>query len=551
MLDTLPRESFVRVRVRQLAKPRVIWSGGPNSLERIEKTYGWCCPLPGEPEDAYSDEATFVLAERYGGQGIGVNGGGVRCGWHSGMQVKGTGPSQLAGDGASYWHSYGGASVREAVREAIWGEVFNAALPHGAVRVQAIISTGTTVPLHYPDHLGNSTCGRALIVRPAFLRPAHYLRSAFFRPARGFLDEYPTDTTRTRAAVLSLRQGLAVSLGGFEGDSLPDLLGPACVRYAEQIAAARAKRLLHGSLSPSNIALDGRFLDFGMSSAVSDHGRIVVARGCPDAWQQHGLLIQGIDDLAFYIDKYADEGIGYIALRNYLRKVFLDALTRRFAIELVKLSGLPEMEVAALPHVDFAATASVFNEVISAGNREPFKLLCPCPDYVPQMPHRMGRYHIGTCIDLATGNDSPVLADAALSAELPDAKLRQRFVEAIFMLRATYLNRLEGEASQRALDFLRLNAIRINASLEALYSYSLNRRIDEAMTSFDDLGAFIERTVRGVAGRLREPTNGEIRFAFDDGREAVASPTSGLSLSGRSTSWQALRGHLPTPCASA
>jgi hypothetical protein len=121
------------------------------------------------------------LNERYGGRGASGNGGGVRCGWIGDLTIKGIGRSDLAGQDAPFWHSYGGCSLPEAIREAIWGDVYDAALPYGAVRVEAIITTGTQVPLHDAEDFGGEMCPRALILRRPFLRPAHYMRSMLFQ----------------------------------------------------------------------------------------------------------------------------------------------------------------------------------------------------------------------------------------------------------------------------------------------------------------------------------------------------------------------------------
>ena len=539
MLSTLPHSSFLRFGTKRLANPKLLWARDPATADEYLREYSWCCPLPEEPDSTYLAESASMLAERYGGAGVGVNGGGVRCGWHRQHQIKGIGRTELAGVGAPHQHSYGGATANAAVREAIWGEIFNAALPYRAVVVHAIIATGSTVRLAAP--MGHTSCQRALSVRPVFLRPAHYMRATLFRPSARFLSTQPTDVVRTKLAIRSMRAGLAVALGANQFEPLPDLLAAAFRRYAAQIAAARAKRLVHSSISASNIALDGRLLDFSGASSVSDHGRIIIAPACPDAWHQHALLLGSIDDLAFYIAKYGGEDVDHVALAEFLRSVFLGVLERRFAVELLKLSGVPETIISALPQPELADTASAFCDVLEAGNGEPFKMTDPCAHRSPQMHERMGRYHLGHCIKQAIVCDTHESAAAALTAELPNAQLRQRLVTAIWHLRSTYMTGHEGSGALRALDFLRFNAHRLNARLDALYFHELKRSIDVALAACADMQGFVSRTVAGVADLVREPIDGEVRVSMDGTTPIVATPTQGLRLGTVQIGWPVLQ----------
>jgi len=548
MLNELPDSSFLRFDARRLANRKLLWARDPATADKYLREYGWCCALPEEPASTYLAESVSMRAERYGGGGVGVNGGGVRCGWHRQHQIKGIGRTDLAGVGAPHQHTYGGATANAAVREAIWGEMFNAALPYGAVVVHAIIATGSTVRLAAADHAGNTSCQRALSVRPAFLRPAHYMRATLFRPSAGFMATQATDVERTKLALRSMRAGLAVALGADRLDPLPDLLSTAFRRYAAQIAAARAKRLVHSSISASNIALDGRFLDFSGASSVSDHGRIIIAPGCPDAWQQHALLLGSINDLAFYLSKYAGEDIDHVALATLLRSVFLGTLEQRFAVELLKLSGVPEATISALPYPELADAASAFSDVLEAGNCEAFKLTSHCAGCGPQMPERMGRYHLGSCIKRTIASETRESAEAALTAELPDAQLRRRLVAAVWHLRSAYLAGHEGSGALRALEFLRLNAHRLNARLDALYFHELRRRIDVALAAGADMQDFVSQTVAGVVDLLREPLEGEIRVCVDGIPPIVATPTRGLRLGAVEIGWPALQRVMPELC---
>ncbi len=81
---------------------------------------------------------------------IATNDGGARCGLDGLLQIKGIEKNPVAGIGEDFFHTYGGASLNEAIVEALWDEIFHQVLPHGSIRVRALITTGTRVPLVLP-----------------------------------------------------------------------------------------------------------------------------------------------------------------------------------------------------------------------------------------------------------------------------------------------------------------------------------------------------------------------------------------------------------------
>src|SRR6201999_699159 len=102
------------------------------------------------------------------------------------------------------------------------------------------------------------------------------------------------------------------------------------------------KRLMHGSLTASNIGFDGSWLDFGSMSAVSDYGRLILPRGAPDFLNEERTIYQALRDLVFYINKYIDAGARSkpLAADKYC-SVLKDALSAHEDLEFEKLTGLP------------------------------------------------------------------------------------------------------------------------------------------------------------------------------------------------------------------
>ena len=104
-------------------------------------------------EAFFSPQQKVFLGERYGGEGLGVHGGGVRCGVAGVHQVKGIGRNPLVGDSPDFWHSHGGASLAEGLYEAVWGEVLQRALPH-AVQVARGRRNALALVEHQAHRLG-------------------------------------------------------------------------------------------------------------------------------------------------------------------------------------------------------------------------------------------------------------------------------------------------------------------------------------------------------------------------------------------------------------
>jgi hypothetical protein len=197
-----------------------------------------------------SDRIT-LLAERYGGSGIADNGGGVRCGTLGAYQIKGLGQNLLVGSGADVAHSYGGLRAAAAVHEAVYSELLNHILPYGAARAWGIILTG-------PEAAFGAAPARewgGLLVRDNVIRPANFLRAPDYVATRPDALTMISDVGRVRRLNRELKNSLDAR--GGVGRFLINFLA----KCASQFAFARVARLMHGGVSPSNLSLDGRWLD--------------------------------------------------------------------------------------------------------------------------------------------------------------------------------------------------------------------------------------------------------------------------------------------------
>ncbi|WP_414440173.1 hypothetical protein [Burkholderia sp. 22PA0106] len=235
-----------------------------DALERMAATWGFAAPDPHifHPDALDWNASTRALAEPYGGAGSAGNGGGARVGILHDAQLKGIGRTPMLGRLVNIQHSYGALLLDQAFTEAIYSHLAQTLLPYGCAQIHGIVDTGVRAAFEDPVmrrwREGGAT---ALMLREPCLRPAHFLRAEHFEPrdARaGVLD----DPARVRLA----HRALAALSRGTEG--FETLMFDFLTRSARQFSAARTHRLIHGIVTPSNLAIDGRWLDLSFSSIL-------------------------------------------------------------------------------------------------------------------------------------------------------------------------------------------------------------------------------------------------------------------------------------------
>jgi hypothetical protein len=536
VLNALPSSSFVSIKVRRLRAAAQVWKNREIANHLNLADYQYCIPQASDPQQCFGEEEATALGERYGGQRIVNNGGGVRCGLIDSIQIKGIGSNCLAGRNRSFWYSHGGAGLEEAIREAIWGEVCNVALPFGAVRVYGILDTGMKTSFPGPgDTVLDVT--RALILREAALRPAHYLRAIYFEPDDDFVSNYCTDVIRTKEAIRRLGQGMQAALGTAAGtpesaQAYNEGLHEMTRRFAGQLAAARAKRIMHGTVNCSNICLDGRYIDFGTISSLSDHGRVKIARNNPDQWKAHTKLHPTLRYLSYYMKKYLAGGMADdIASGDDLIAAFDREYGRRLVIEFVKLTGIPERRIRLLPKECVRELYQCMSAIWARGNEEPFKATAEAP-----MPATMGAYHLNSVLGAACLVDMPQDMSRAIAQMLPDEPLRARFVRCFHAARDHYLQTFRESDRPMARLFAALNAVRLNMDSPELYRHNLIDAINghlEAGITEDATTRFIESHVDKARTVLGDSTAAGIDLRWFCGRQVRLAESGILDDTGR------------------
>lgn len=283
----------------------------------------------------------MATADRYGGMGIGCNGGSGRAAFVNGYYVKGIGATPLVGKLSDRVHSTGHCELQECIREAVLSECIDAEFPWGAVPVLAIIGTGVfeeriieagiaSEPTTATQDSANLT-ELCLLVRPAFLRPAHFDRAVNFlsdMPKQGF-----QDAQRVKSMLQASKRTWGIA-------PFKQQLMQLHTRWAEQLAHGYVHRFCHGAPSPSNVTLDGRLLDFGATSTLPTWARVHTVFGGPATGQELPVMVKALQNMLQQVSHQCPE-LGIQAQdMAAMAQAAAHAYGQRVPVELLRVLGL-------------------------------------------------------------------------------------------------------------------------------------------------------------------------------------------------------------------
>jgi hypothetical protein len=303
-------------------------------------------------------------AERYGGHGVGTNGGGARVGNYAGFQIKGTGPNPLGDRAHSTWHSYGSLHLVDAAYEAIISTVLNRLLPHGCVKTFGLIFTNSSGALHARGSELHPASG-ALLVREQSVRPAHFMRAALFSPTKP--SELMPDRHRVRAVNRQLRKQFGNDNGYIK------YLGTFILSAAEQFAFALAARITHGALTPSNICLDGRWIDLTETRFLPSGVNFC---GQTQFYQDAQIVVQIIAELAHVYGKSNCVQFNLTPLIAYYQEMFDNC----FAYYALAILGLPAAGQADAAESDEGKLVAKALRAVITSNKTPLRKIDDVPD---------------------------------------------------------------------------------------------------------------------------------------------------------------------------
>lgn len=362
--NVLPQSTFVPFRARRLKDASVAYvnlslfqeynyfnnflTEDDALYQAVLDQFAFIVPVT---EDDYalvnSDEREF-LAERYGGVGILANGGGARCGLAGPFQVKGIGPTPVAGEGVSFWYSHGGMALQDALTELLYSHAASIALPYQSSRVLAVIDTnGYVLQRAYKNRVNEDEderhlVRRALIVRESRIRPAHFARAFYFKPSKYVKENFPHDHQRVADAI-PLLPGLVGSHAAElnKGQNFFNAIEQIISRAAIQLSYSKVRRLMHGSLTLSNFLIDGGWVDFGSVTAVPAYGQLITASQQPPFWDEFNLFQKASADLCFYVGKFQPDVKSAVGDGAEIYQRFVDLYIKQLRVLFVELTGFP------------------------------------------------------------------------------------------------------------------------------------------------------------------------------------------------------------------
>jgi hypothetical protein len=320
-------------------------------------------------------DCRIYYGERYGGTGVGDNGGGGRCGNFGGFQVKGVGRNPLVGAKAraKKWHSYGGLNARDAIYETIYSQVLAGVLPVGTARIYGVLLTAADAAYEeFDEATGRQRTGwGALLVREPCLRPGHFVRAPTFQVGRGLARTLAPDTIRVR----STNQALLNSLGGARG--LVGFLGVFLRNCASQMAFARVMRLAHGCVSASNLCFDGRWIDLTNTTFIGGGENV---GGAPPFYEEAGAIGGILSEVCYTMCRFNGIDLSFGGLLNYYQEQLV-AYTRLHLLHVFALEDwIPEDEQSFPPYLALAEQVfHVFNSGRTLINRWPRELAAEDP----------------------------------------------------------------------------------------------------------------------------------------------------------------------------
>jgi hypothetical protein len=323
-----------------------------------------------KPGDVSNSAVAEGTCDRYGGAAIGSNGGSGRAAFINGYHVKGIGRTPLVSYLTSDGHASGGAYLEECVRETIFAELVAAEFPGGAIPTLAIIETGDVQI--WDTNEGPVPERRCLLVRPAFVRPAHFERAPLFQS--GNPKEGTLDAARVR---LAFESGIAL----WGRNTFLANYRSFWLKWAEQLAYGFVHRLPHGGTTVSNICLGGQLLDFGAMAALPSLSQAITAEGAPAAGRDFGVLSDAIRAQMLPLSRYLDP---VFSTKRQLDLVLTTAAKRYQDVvvrEMFRLAGLTSQNVKAIfSSRNFKAYRRAISRVLSYYQREQFTIFDGTPE---------------------------------------------------------------------------------------------------------------------------------------------------------------------------
>lgn len=492
---------YVAAKVPVVRFSNLAWAN--NELSRLIPAKLGCVPMPGEPSTLYKRNS-FVAGqlEMYGGAGVGANAGGVRCLNIQGCQVKGVGPSVLAGRTTDKWHKHGALSLQDAIKETIFSELVDCATPHGASRAIGIAPLGVYFSTEIGDEKKPGRAPRALFLREPIVRLGHFLRATF---ANVDQDVRRLELPRMRSVISALCD-LSSGPGNVTFTNVIHGVEELFRAVMEQFAAMRLGRVVHGSPIPSNIGLDGRLVDFTTSTFVSGYQSIMVSLGGSCSRTQHLQALDCLFDLLFYISKFdkrcANTPEEVVQCAEAMRIRLITHYQNFLENGYLRLLGFSGHLGQLLPEDLRIELAGAVSELMQQGRADTCLYFGGDEHPMPEATGRDGLPSALVAVALSYLHPDTGWCDqlADLCDGYPPHSLRRvqsAYGAALNALDSTQCG-IENLAMSQS-----LRVLRVNSDLSPLYRRNIDGEINDLCESTGDVGTFIDQKLRRWRNAVR------------------------------------------------
>jgi len=309
-----------------------------------------------------SKDSVQVFAERYGGFGIYKNGGGARAGTLKNAQLKGIGPNCLVGDHDDLQHKHGSLDNFSAITETIYSNVLDKILPKGTIKVIGLIE----IPESYPQSTINSD-RKYILVREPCIRVGHFLRASEFQPKLEYKSQLACDVARVKRSIKRLPN----ILGGH--DDFKNNFLSIIENNATQFGFAQAARILHGTLSPSNISLDGKWLDLPLAGFVASGTNYCITS---NLYTEHKKQLNYLLEMLHNYCKYNYVRMDKQSFVNFYRRIFENS----FDLGIAYCLGIQKSAYEHLRSAEFKMIARTFRRIIRSGKHIDVRRSVPTPN---------------------------------------------------------------------------------------------------------------------------------------------------------------------------
>lgn len=527
-VEQIPHEMKVPFTMRKCPSARLIlYSLTSCGLDSKDLLDDYAYSVSGEGMEK------MFYAERYGGHGMFSNGGGVRCGLTGRFQVKGIGINPLRGRSTPASYSTGVMNLVEAVREFVWAKIFKASMPHQSPDVVAVMSLEGTSPKSEHDDQPYTT------IRESISRIASLERAFHFKPRDEDLMYH--DSLRVKAAIEIFASGnfnrrISARSQHFSKHFLEALIDLAA-KQAEQYAAAKVRRIMHGALTGSNCCIDGGWLDFGSIDHLPSFA--TTPNFIFGFWGENQYLFESIKSVCHSAELNSlgmfngNEGLNHFT--SQFARTYEECLVKNFCY----LLGLDENFVTKSPTAAIRHLVNISRRIAAAAfNSTPHQ--SNTPESLLDHPSKSGLSLAFHCAQVIGCSDDKFLRS---QFSFMDDGLLADLLAVSSAYEAYALN--SGIPKENAFQALITTSARRTTYLSALNSIEMNRQIKSFSASETNLKKYVAMLIAEatVAFKARPGWNTEIGSI--NGNIHFYRPSSGMvqSVSGEELSinaWHSL-----------